>query len=207
MVKICLQCRRPGFNPWVGKIPWRREWQPTPDSCLENSMDRGAWWATAHGVAEKLDTTKQLSNEGWVMKCRSLGCHLRNVFPLVHHAARSNRSPRTRDHEVWSQLPRSPSPRDGANLWSLTSCAYSRLFPALRSHCRIRQFTWPRGVLRPFRSPELYVSLRWLAHPLPRSFHTYLLGAWEPVAWNKDPPTLSSCVWIQHIVGAQLFFF
>ena len=24
-----LQCRRPGFNPWVGKIPWRRAWQPT----------------------------------------------------------------------------------------------------------------------------------------------------------------------------------
>ena len=27
---ICLQCGRPGFNPWVRKIPWRREWQPTP---------------------------------------------------------------------------------------------------------------------------------------------------------------------------------
>ena len=27
---ICLQCRRPGFYPWVGKIPWRRKWQPTP---------------------------------------------------------------------------------------------------------------------------------------------------------------------------------
>ena len=25
-----LQCRRPGFNPWLGKIPWRRKWQPTP---------------------------------------------------------------------------------------------------------------------------------------------------------------------------------
>ena len=25
-----LQCGRPGFNPWVGKIPWRRNWQPTP---------------------------------------------------------------------------------------------------------------------------------------------------------------------------------
>ena len=24
------QCRRPGFNPWVKKIPWRRKWQPTP---------------------------------------------------------------------------------------------------------------------------------------------------------------------------------
>ena len=24
------QCRRPGFNPWIRKIPWRRAWQPTP---------------------------------------------------------------------------------------------------------------------------------------------------------------------------------
>ena len=24
------QCRRRGFDPWVGKIPWRRKWQPTP---------------------------------------------------------------------------------------------------------------------------------------------------------------------------------
>ena len=30
MVKNLLQCRRPGFDPWVGKIPWRREWLPTP---------------------------------------------------------------------------------------------------------------------------------------------------------------------------------
>ena len=29
-VKIHLPCRRPGFDPWVGKIPWRRAWQPTP---------------------------------------------------------------------------------------------------------------------------------------------------------------------------------
>ena len=26
----CLKCRRPGFDPWVGKIPWRGKWQPTP---------------------------------------------------------------------------------------------------------------------------------------------------------------------------------
>ena len=25
-----LQCREPRFDPWVGKIPWRRKWQPTP---------------------------------------------------------------------------------------------------------------------------------------------------------------------------------
>ena len=28
MFRICLQCRRPGFYPWVGKIPWMRKWQP-----------------------------------------------------------------------------------------------------------------------------------------------------------------------------------
>ena len=28
--RACLQCRRPGFNPCVGKILWRRKWQPTP---------------------------------------------------------------------------------------------------------------------------------------------------------------------------------
>ena len=28
--RICLQCGRPGFDPWVGKIPWRRAWQPSP---------------------------------------------------------------------------------------------------------------------------------------------------------------------------------
>ena len=22
--------KRPGFQPWVGKIPWKRQWQPTP---------------------------------------------------------------------------------------------------------------------------------------------------------------------------------
>ena len=27
--RICLQCMRPWFDPWVGKIPWRREWRPT----------------------------------------------------------------------------------------------------------------------------------------------------------------------------------
>ena len=29
-VKICLQCKRPRFDPWIRKMPWRREWQPTP---------------------------------------------------------------------------------------------------------------------------------------------------------------------------------
>ena len=38
---------------WVqslGKIPWRRKWQPTSYSCLENSMYRGDQQAIVHGV-------------------------------------------------------------------------------------------------------------------------------------------------------------
>ena len=29
-LRICLQCRIPRFDSWVGKIPWIRKWQPTP---------------------------------------------------------------------------------------------------------------------------------------------------------------------------------
>ena len=45
--RIRLQCGRPGFDPWVGKIPWRRERPPTQCSGLENSMDH-----IVHGVAK-----------------------------------------------------------------------------------------------------------------------------------------------------------
>ena len=38
---------RPGFAPWVGKIPWKRERLPTPYSGLENSMD-----CIDHGVTK-----------------------------------------------------------------------------------------------------------------------------------------------------------
>ena len=44
--------RRLGFNPWVGKISWRRWWRPLQHSFPGNPMDRGAWWATAHGITK-----------------------------------------------------------------------------------------------------------------------------------------------------------
>ena len=55
LYRIHLQCRRPWrprFNPWDGKIPWRRNGYLLQYSCLENPMDRGAWRATAHGVGK-----------------------------------------------------------------------------------------------------------------------------------------------------------
>jgi len=35
---ICLQCGRPGFDPWVAKILWRRAWQLTPVSLPGESL-------------------------------------------------------------------------------------------------------------------------------------------------------------------------
>ena len=52
MVTDRTEWGRPGLDPWVGKSPWRREWLSTPVFLLENSGERGAWWATAHGVAK-----------------------------------------------------------------------------------------------------------------------------------------------------------
>ena len=47
--RICLQCRRPGFDPWVRKISWRREWQPTPVFLPGEFQDRGAQRSIALG--------------------------------------------------------------------------------------------------------------------------------------------------------------
>ena len=38
--RVCLQCGRPGFDPWVGEIPWGREWQPTPSFLPEELHGR-----------------------------------------------------------------------------------------------------------------------------------------------------------------------
>ena len=44
--------RDPGFIPGSERSPGEGRGNPLQNSCLENSMDRGAWWATVHGVAK-----------------------------------------------------------------------------------------------------------------------------------------------------------
>ena len=41
-----------GPIPGSGRSPGGEHGNPLQYSCLENSMDRGAWWATVHGVAK-----------------------------------------------------------------------------------------------------------------------------------------------------------
>ena len=44
--------KRRRLGPWVGKLPRRRTWQPTPACLPENPMDGGAWRAAAYSMAK-----------------------------------------------------------------------------------------------------------------------------------------------------------
>ena len=57
----CRKCKRQGFDPWVGKIHWRRALQSTPVFLPGKSMNRGAWWAIVHRVTQRRTWLKWLS--------------------------------------------------------------------------------------------------------------------------------------------------
>ena len=42
----------PGSIPGLGRSPGEGNGIPLQNSCLENSVDRGAWWTTVHGIAK-----------------------------------------------------------------------------------------------------------------------------------------------------------
>ena len=58
MVTNRLQCGRPAFDSWVGKIPWRRAWQY---SCLENPHGQRSLVGYSPRGRKELDTTERLS--------------------------------------------------------------------------------------------------------------------------------------------------
>ena len=70
--RICLQCGRPGLDPWVGKIPLRRAWQPTPvfrpgESHGQKNLVGYSLWG-----CRELGTTEQLSTAQQYLLCRIL---------------------------------------------------------------------------------------------------------------------------------------
>ena len=57
----CRGCRRHGFDPWVGKIPWRREWHPTPGFLPGESHGQRSLAGDSPWGRKESDTTERLS--------------------------------------------------------------------------------------------------------------------------------------------------
>ena len=58
----CRRRKRPGFDPWVGKIPWRRKWQPTlvfltRESHGQRSLSMAGYSPLGHKESDVTETT------------------------------------------------------------------------------------------------------------------------------------------------------
>ena len=53
-----------GSIPGSGRSPGEENGNPLQYSCLENSMDRGVWWATGHGVAKSQTVVHGVAESG-----------------------------------------------------------------------------------------------------------------------------------------------
>ena len=83
-----------GLIPGSGRSPERGNGNPLQCSCLENPRDRGAWWATVHGVATRWTQLKRLSMHAYIYIQRSI-CSLPFFFGI------------NRNHfDVWNTLTR-----------------------------------------------------------------------------------------------------
>ena len=73
MVK-CLQWGRPGFNPWIRKIPWRRKWQPTPVLLPEKFHGRRSLVGYSPWGCKESDTTERLHFFNVIKYCDCFLC-------------------------------------------------------------------------------------------------------------------------------------
>ena len=100
--RIRLQCRRPGFNPWVGKIPWRRArqtipvflpgeapWTEEPGRLHSMWSQRvGHDWATKHSTLPQFHALHRLSKGHSKFLHRALLVRIQaNTSPVLcaHH--------------------------------------------------------------------------------------------------------------------------
>ena len=81
----------PGSIPELGRSLGEGCGSSLQYSCLENSMDRGAWWAVVHGVAKSRTWLKWLSRHAtWRCSLRAMrGLHLAHSYPWSNPVLRA----------------------------------------------------------------------------------------------------------------------
>ena len=94
---ICQHRRRKRcrFNPWVGKISWRRKWPPTLVFLPGKFQDGGAWLATVHGVTKSRTpwahtATYWFCGSRWPFSSDFLYLRLLGWYPLDSSQAATN---------------------------------------------------------------------------------------------------------------------
>ena len=71
--RLYLQCRRPRFDPWVGKSPWRRKWQTTPIALPGKSHGQRSLAGYSLWDLKESDMTERLTLSLSLQKLIALG--------------------------------------------------------------------------------------------------------------------------------------
>ena len=83
--RICLQCRRPRFDPCVGKIPWRREWQLTPVFLPgKTHAQRSLTGCSPWGHKESDTTEYSHIHTGLIVRCIIILCSTKKLKMLTN---------------------------------------------------------------------------------------------------------------------------
>ena len=93
-----------GSIPGLGRSPREGNGNPLQYSCLENPMDRGAWWVTVHRVPKELDMTEATEHRDQVW-----------VLEMVRHVAKSSYylSWQWADQNMWGEPSQTIQPQPG----------------------------------------------------------------------------------------------
>ena len=117
------RCERHGFSPWVGKVPWRRAWQPFHFFFAWRIPWIGVWRASVHRVAKSQAQLK------WLNTYYSLHYGINTTFI---HPFGNQKFPMTRFVAVfallwWSGTERTRSPGMPAFILPLSPTAHQGL--------------------------------------------------------------------------------
>ena len=96
----CRRRKKHRFDAGLGRFPGEGNGNPLQYSCLENSMDRGDWWATDHGVAKSMPACGHLL----LLYQSPLGAQTSLWFALIQKERPTREEIKTTVYYIWTKL-------------------------------------------------------------------------------------------------------